>query len=179
MWTVLNILTILNPLSRRTYEKVSAGSLIGGGSITPYHSIDYILITGRSAAAGCLFAYRPCNSPAGGVRATAISSGHRVRRCGHFGLTCRRTPAHNALCGSLTPQVIFTKPESFAVAMLPHLAPVIRVCSSDGLPLRSIPPTASGVPLTRNLSAAGPSRLRATGGYGPLEEHTPNDPAMS
>ena len=73
-------------------------------------------MTGRSAVAGCLSAYRPCNSPADEVRATSTSSGHRVRRCGHFGLTCRRTPAHNALCGTLTPQVIFTKPESFAVA---------------------------------------------------------------
>ena len=61
-----------------------------------------------------LSAVRLCNSPAGGVRATATSSGHRVRRCGHFGLTCRRTPSHNALCGTSTPQVIFTKPEPFA-----------------------------------------------------------------
>ena len=93
-----------------------------GGGITYCNSANYILERWRSAAAGCLSAYRPCNSPAGGVRATAISSGHRVRRCGHFGLTCRRNPTHNALCGTLTPQVIFTKPESLAVAMLPPLA---------------------------------------------------------
>ena len=101
-----------------TYSVSTPLYCIGGG-ITLYLSTNYILEQGRSATAGCLFAYRPCNSPAGGVRATATSSGHRVRRCGHSGLTCRRTPAHNALCGTLTPQVIFTKPESFAVAMLP------------------------------------------------------------
>ena len=100
-----------------------------GGGITYCNSANYILMIGHSAVVGCLFAYRPGNSPAGGVRATATSSGHRVRRCGHFGLTCRRTPAYNALCGTLTPQVIFTKPESFAVAMLPPWAsvcPLIR-----------------------------------------------------
>ena len=89
----------------------------------------------RFAVAGCLFAVRPCNSPAGGVRATAISSGHRVRRCGHFGLTCRRTPAYNALCGTLTPQVIFTKPESLAIAMLPPWAsvcPLIETLPTSG-----------------------------------------------
>ena len=104
-----------------------------GGGITHYYSADYILRRWRSTTAGCLSAVRPCNSPADEVRATSTSSGHRVRRCGHFGLTCRRTPTHNALCGTLTPQVIFTKPESSAVTVLPPSAPVIRVCSSDGL----------------------------------------------
>ena len=118
------------------YGEVSLSACVrffAGGGITYCNSANYILERWRSAAAGCLSAYRPCNSPAGGVRVTAISSGHRVRRCGHFGLTCRRTPAHNALCGTLTPQVIFTKPESLAVTIMPPLAPVIRVCSSDGL----------------------------------------------
>ena len=109
-----------------------------GGGITHCNSANYILMIGRSAVAGCLSAYRPCNSPAGGVRATATSSGHRVRRCGHFGLTCRRTPTHSALCGTLTPQVIFTKPESFAVAML---SPLASVCPLIGLRFAH-PPTA-------------------------------------
>ena len=100
------------------YGGVSLSAFVrfyAGGGITHCNSANYILERWRSATAGCLSAYRPCNSPAGGVRATAISSGHRVRRCGHFGLTCRRNPTHNALCGTLTPQVIFTKPESLAV----------------------------------------------------------------
>ena len=143
-----------------------------GGGVTHYYSADCILGRWRSAVEGSLFAYRPCNSPADGVRATAISSGHCVRRCGHFGLTCRRTPTHNALCGTLTPQVIFTKPESFAVAMLPPRTPPLRAAISQVCP--ACPPlTPDGVFLLEKL------RLRATGGYGPLEEHTPNAPAMS
>ena len=50
--------------------------------ITHYNSANYILKRRRSAAAGCLSAYRPCNSPAGGVRATAISSWNTTNQIG-------------------------------------------------------------------------------------------------